>query len=209
MSLRSRLVLVAAGFLEGRSDREALALAIRAFVFDILKKKCSAVADDLAQEVTLKVLKAFERGTVASEELPKYAVTAACNRHRSYCRNREAKRAQQAEPLDDTLLVDDTIDIERQYADDDEQHRRLVRLQKILPTMPSNYREAIVAHYVEGQSIEALVEQEITVRLASKTQDPDDPLLRSAERSKARNTVDQRLSRARSWLAKQLKEEEK
>lgn len=66
------------------------------------------------------------------------------------------------------------------------------RLWALLPSAPASYRKVIEAAYIEGKSISALVEEELGPGASGANEE---------QWERARNRVDQRLSRARKWLA--------
>lgn len=205
--MRQDLIRAAGVHLEAPGSgagRESLARAIRAVAFDALLRRAPGLADDLAQSTTLRVLRAFEGGCTTADRLPAYVVAAAHNAHRSHLRRAGSTREELTGDVEDAP-TENAAGPEQDLADAEQAQGEAERLRAILPDAPAAYREVIVAHYLEERSIEDLVEAEVTARLTRDGRDPSDPIARHAARLNARRTIDQRLSRARSWLAKRLR----
>ncbi len=210
MSVRQELIRAAEAYRGAREDdagRESLARAIRAVAFEELSRRAAGLADDLAQTTALRVLRAFEGGCTTSDRLPGYALAAARNELRSHQRRASSKREELRESFDEIPPDPTAASPERELGDAEEARDEADRLRAALAEMPASYREAVVAHHVEGRPIDELVEAEVTARLSRDGGDPSDPLARVAAKLNARRTIDQRLSRGRSWLAKRLQGE--
>lgn len=207
MNVRQELIRAAGVYLEDAAGREALARAIRTIAFEDLSRRAPGLADDLAQTTALRVLRAFERGCTTPDRLPAYVLAAARNELRSHQRVARSTREELRESFDEVPPDEAAGSPERDLGDAEEARDQADRLRAALPEMPAPYREAIVAHCVEGRPIDELVEEEVTARLARDGRDPSDALARGAARLNARRTVDQRLSRGRAWLAKRLRDE--
>lgn len=202
------LVDAAEGLLAAKgseADREALARAIRAVALEHLKARASAsLAEDLAQSTTLRVLRAFEGGCTTPERLPAYTTAAARNEHASHRRKASSQREDLTDTIDETPQREPVVTPEQELAEVQEAQIDGERLRSLIAVMPVAYRDAITRHYLKECPIDVLVEEEITVRLHGAGRSPDDVVARDGARLNARRTVDQRLSRGRSWLALRL-----
>lgn len=203
---RQALVDAAEGFLAGDgAGRERLGRAIQAAALEHLKARAPVtLAEDLAQVTAIRVLKAFAGGCTTPERLPAYVAAAARNALMSHRRKASSRREELTDAIDDEAPAEPGASPEEGLAGAQEARIQRERVRELVASMPAAYREVINRHYLEEQPIEALVEDEITARLTREGRDPGDTLARDAARLNARRTVDQRLSRARSWLAQRL-----
>ena len=68
----------------------------------------------------------------------------------------------------------------------------------ILDEAPAQYRDVLVAVYLDGVPIDSLVDQELTREVQDRD---DDPI---ARRRRARARIDKLLQRARDWMRARL-----
>lgn len=187
------------------SRRERLADAIRALVLARLARLVDAsLADDLAQIAAPRVLEAFARGCTTAERLPAYADEAARNAFRDHRRRAVTKRESPTEPAELPAVDSGAPSPEEAVADAQEERALITRVRALVAQAPAAYREVLTRHYLEERPIHELVEDEVTARLERDGRDHTAAHERTKLRSSARQTVDQRLCRARLWMQKQL-----
>jgi DNA-directed RNA polymerase specialized sigma24 family protein len=178
-------------------ERERLARTLRQEALRVLSWNGvpAQVREDLAQAVTLTVLGRIVDGAVEPGFEDGYLSVAAKNRARDWHRETSgvyektevyeeeslAALAPEPDPYAVLELMENEADA-RQLAD---------RVAVVLQRAPTRYREALVAVYLEGVPIEALVQRELEVENES------DPVV---ARRKARARVDKLLQRARDWV---------
>ena len=184
-----------------RQERERLAQTLRQEALRVLSWNGvpAQVREDLAQAVTLTVLGRIVDGAVEPGFEDGYLAVAAKNRARDWHRETsgvyektevyEEESLAALAPEPDPYAVLELLETEadaRQLAD---------RVAVVLQRAPARYREALVAVYLEGTPIDALVDRE----LAAEREDADatDPV---ACRRRARARVDKLLQRARDWV---------
>jgi DNA-directed RNA polymerase specialized sigma24 family protein len=157
------------------------------------------VADDLAQSMTLVLVRRIEEGAVAEGSEDAYVRAAARNRARDYHREQSGVRARSTlcDAIDDLAGAEDSIEeclVDREEAL--ERERTAARLRALVHQAPERYRAVLVHVYVLGQPIETLTVLELARRCVS----PDD----RDQHRRARAAVDKVLQRARDWLRERL-----
>ncbi len=184
------------------ADRGRLAVAIR----DRLTRAARYAGvreldvEDVVQSRVLAVLSALSRGPVPDSP-EAYVWRAGLNAAKDWHRRQAAgvrgrTHGVDPEDLDRLGTAPDEVD-GKETAED---LRRVVDEALDDPRMPEAHRAVIDAHYLRGEDIEELALQELRERPVAKSGNP-----RTLEQ--ARQTVDQRLTRARNWLRKRLREE--
>jgi DNA-directed RNA polymerase specialized sigma24 family protein len=159
------------------------------------------IADDLAQSMTLVLVRRIEEGAVAQGSQDAYVRAAARNRARDYHREQSGVRSRSTlcDAIDDLVGTEDSIEeclVDREEAL--EREHTASRVRALVHQAPERYRAVLVHVYVLGQPIETLTARELTRRCVS----PDD----RAEHRRARAAVDKVLQRARDWLRERLME---
>jgi hypothetical protein len=183
-----------AAFLDARDD---LAGALRDEALRVLTMNGvpAQARDDLAQAVTLTVLARIVDGAVAPGFEDGYVAVAAKNRARDWHREESGVYDKHA-MVDEESIPSTTPDplAVLEHEESEERMRALAaRVASVLEVAPTRYRDALVAVYLEGRPIDALVEQE----LVREWPWPDDD---ARARARARARVDKLLQRARDWV---------
>jgi len=205
MEPKHALALAAEAYSRGAGDETELARAIWELVRATLKGCPAALAHDLAQRVTVKVLLSFKRGRTTPQGLPTYTAAAARNEYLSFRRQAWQRRA----TFDDAVLdalPDGAPGPEALALREEEAEGISVALHAALSTVPERCRTALYAHYFEGRSIDELAAEEVTARAVAAREDPGDSVVRERLREGARQTVDKRLSRGRQILRRRFAE---
>jgi hypothetical protein len=155
--------------------------------------------EDLAQGVTLAVLGCIVEGRVEPGFEDGYLAVAAKNRARDWHREASGVYEKTEAYEEDALAAPDPDPYAvLELAEDQEDQRALAdRVVLVLQRAPARYREALVAVYLEGASIDSLVDEELLRGWPSSTDDESDPILM---RRRARARVDKLLQRARDWV---------
>jgi DNA-directed RNA polymerase specialized sigma24 family protein len=185
-----------------RDARDQLAGALRAEAVRVLviHGVPTQARDDLAQAVTVNVLGRILDGAVAPGFEDGYLAVAAKNRARDWHREESGVYEKQGNYEEGVVAapgLDPCAALER--AEYEDKMRALVeRVGLVLDQAPARYREVLVAVYLEGVPIDALVEQEV-FRSSPWLEGggPDDAM---AIRRRARARVDKLLQRARDWV---------
>lgn len=187
------------------SRRELLAEALHSVVLARLARLgTGALADDLAQIAVPRVLDAFSRGCTTAARLPAYADEAARNAYFDH-RRRAVNRRETPTGPDEMPAVASSAPTPEESVSRAQDEIAVVRgVREALAKAPAAYRDALTQHYLEERPIQELVEDEITARLLREGRDSTDSLERARIRTNARQTVDQRISRARNWLKSRL-----
>jgi len=181
--------------------RNALAGSVRALCVITLRRNDvpSDVADDLAQSMTLLLVRRIEEGSVAEGSEDSYVRASARNRARDHHRDQSGLRARWTliDELD-AIAGDETTTEDRLVGQEEAGERACVaeRLRVLLDLAPERYRALLVQVYLMGQPIETLAVAELIRRGACN----DD----RRERRRARAAVDKQLQRARVWLRDRL-----
>jgi hypothetical protein len=168
------------------------------------------VREDLAQAVTLTVLARIVDGGVEPGFEDGYLAVAAKNRARDW--HREASGVyEKTETYDEDFFASSAPDphAAMEIAEEEADTRALAeRVAVVLQRAPARYRDALVAVYLNGMPIDALVEQELDreadARLSESSTDTRmvaDPIVM---RRRARARVDKLLQRARDWVRARL-----
>ncbi len=187
------------------AHREVLANAIRVVALARLRSLTDAsLAEDLAQVVTGRVLAACARRATTAARLPAYVDEAARNAFRDHRRRASTKREALTELGEMPVTESGAPTPEAAVADAQESRQVAAHVRALLADAPSAYREVLTRHYLEERPIQELVEDEVTERLRRDGRDPWEPLDRARLRPAARQCVDQRLCRARTWLQQRL-----
>lgn len=199
---RARALRAASGASAKAHARDELACVLRDEAVRVLALNgVSAQArEDLAQAVTLSVLERIVDGVVEPGFEDGYLAVAAKNRARDWHRGSSGVY-EKTESYDEDLFASPDLDpcaaLER--AEDANDARALAeRVALVLADAPARYRDALVAVYIEGVPIDALVDEELFRGWpAASDHDEDDPI---AARRRARARVDKLLQRARDWV---------
>jgi DNA-directed RNA polymerase specialized sigma24 family protein len=191
-----------------REARDTLAGTLRSEALRVLVANGvpAQARDDLAQAVTLSVLDRIVAGMVEPGFEDGYVSVAAKNRARDWHREQSGVHEKMRRCEDDVLVapgMDPHAALE--YAEDGQRLRELAtRVARVLETAPARYREVIVAVYLEGVPIDALVEQELFREWVPCDGGDDDAANAVTRRRRARARVDKVLQRARDWLRARL-----
>jgi len=197
-AITARAVRVATGDAEFRAARDTLAGVLRTEAMRVLFTNGVPVEvrEDLAQAVTLNVLGRIVDGAVEPGFEDGYLAVAAKNRARDW--HREASGVyEKTETYDEDFFASANLDPHAalEHAEGELGLQRLAtRVAQVLETAPARYRDVLVAVYLKGIPIDALVDQEL-FREWPLAQ--DDPI---ATRRRARARVDKLLQRARDWV---------
>jgi DNA-directed RNA polymerase specialized sigma24 family protein len=190
-----------------RDARDALAGELRAQAIRVLGVSGvpAQAREDLAQAVTLSVLERIVRGAVAPGFEDGYIAVAARNRARDWHREESGVHEKMAVLEEDAVAAPgpDPCSV-LELAEADARLRQLAdRVARVLESAPPRYRDALVAVYLEGVPIDALVEREIFGEWpwAADGTRGDDPV---ATRRRARARVDKLHQRARDWVRARL-----
>jgi DNA-directed RNA polymerase specialized sigma24 family protein len=191
-----------------RHAHNALAAALRAEALRVLVLSGipAQARDDLAQSVTVNVLDRVVGGAVEHGFEDGYVAVAAKNRARDWHRERSGVHDKSGMLEEDALPTSDPDPhTALEHAEEDVRMRALAeRVARVLETAPQRYRDVLVAVYLEGVPIDALVEQELFREWpwdAPGVSGGDDPI---SVRRRARARVDKLLQRARDWMRSRL-----
>lgn len=169
--------------------------------------------EDAVQQAVAKILEALQRGAISN--LPAYARRVAY--HCAVDAWRRARTAKDTVAFDDCSadpMADVSTDALRPATPEHlaSEKQRLERLpgvsedlRTLLSTAPENYRRVLVRLYLDAQSFEDLVDDEISRRIVAGELCPTrvhDP----AERQRVRNVVHAWHSRALRWLQQRAPE---
>lgn len=174
--------------------REELAALVRAFLIANLRRGGlqQADAEDLVDDNILRILDALlANPTMANPEayLSRVGSRLVIDLHR----HRRSRNYQTPVDIEEHAVGSRLV--ERERVEDMADHALLRCLEQILerPDAPANYVCLLEAHYFWAVPLEVVTAHELWGR---GTQPPGT----AAEQKKARNAVDQRLTRARRWL---------
>lgn len=170
--------------------------------------------DDAVQQAIARIIEALQRGAVSN--LPAYARRVAY--HCAVDAWRRARAAKDTSAFDDDRSTDPISDVAidalrlptpEHLTSEKQRIERLhgvsEDLRKLLSTAPDNYRNVLVRLYLDAQSFEDLVDEEISRRIAAGDLSPTnvrDPV----ERQRVRNVVHAWHSRALRWLQQRAPE---
>lgn len=187
--------------------RDALAGALRSEALRVLgiHGVPAQSQEDLAQGVAVTVLDRIVRGLVEPGFEDGYLVVAAKNRARDFHREQSGVY-EKTTSVDDAGLVAEGADphaaLER--AEAGIRRRALVEaVSRVLDSAPARYRAALVAVYIDGVPIDALVDDELQRGLGEMHVGPANevgPDEAALARRRARARVDKLLQRARDWV---------
>lgn len=219
MSSSAHALRAASGEAAWRSARDSLAGALRGEAVRVLA--CEGVPaqarDDLAQAVAVAVLERIVGGAVTAGSEDGYVATAAKNRARDWHRERSGVYEKEGMVDEDALAAPDGDPLSVLESAEDDARRRLleVRVVRLLASAPARYRDALVAVYLEGVPIDALVEIEMRAEWREPSQasldearaaPPEEAAFLARRRARAR--VDKLLQRARDWIRARLADSE-
>jgi RNA polymerase sigma factor (sigma-70 family) len=197
-AMTARQVRAAADDVRFREARDALAGALRAEAIRVLVMNGvpAEVREDLAQAVTVNVLGRIIEGRVEPGFEDGYLAVAAKNRARDWHRETSGVY-EKTEVYEEDFFPSPTPDPQAalESAESEREIAQLTeRLRAVVQCAPPRYREVLVAVYLEGVAIDALVDQELFREWPLMA---DDPI---ATRRRARARVDKLLQRARDWV---------
>ncbi len=163
------------------------------------------VAEDLAQDKVVRLVDHLIDDDVALEAAPSYVRKTARNAAVSYIRKRKSRREDLYEPVDMAAVAESGPDAEgEQIAVEQERSRQRARERMLAalahPRLAERYRRALREHYIEGKPVEQMAAEELA-------RQPADQRTRSGAERRARNVVDQLLSRARTRLRQLAREQ--
>lgn len=161
-------------------------------------------AEDLAQEKVVQLADHLITDEVALRAAPSYLRRAARNEAVSQIRKRKSQREVLYEPADLVDVAQTSQDAEQDRIEIEQKQDRQRARQRLVaalehPRLADRYRRALREHYIEGKSIEQMAAEELERQPAEKRAHG------GAER-RARNLVDQLLSRARARLRQLARE---
>jgi RNA polymerase sigma factor (sigma-70 family) len=137
-------------------------------------------AEDVTQEALLKIYASLPQ--YQHQGLKTWMTRIAVNKAIDYKRALERKREQLTADIEEILPEDDVHTVEEEVLN----KQRKQQLRQYLDDIPANYREVVVAYYIEDKSyLEIAAEQGVTLK-----------------------TVESKLYRAKQWIRKHWKEEE-
>ena len=188
--------------------REGLAAAIRERVARRIApfRVLGAAQGDVIQEATLKVLHLIEQGEAREGTEDGFAAACAFTMAGDWLRRNPPGQIVSFDPDDrEGPSADATAETVEQVmiaSHEDKRDRALGDAAlRLIEHAPANYRWALTAVYVEGESIDDLVRKELHKRSRSgEAQDPPDEV----DFKRARQSVDQWLCRGRAWLRANL-----
>lgn len=137
-------------------------------------------AEDVTQEVLLKIYASLPQ--YRHQGLKTWMTRIAVNKAIDFKRAMERKREQLSGEIEELVTPDEEYSLEDEVLNKQQQQR----IREYLDHMPDNYREVVVAFYMEEKSY-----QEI-----------------ATEQGVALKTVESKLYRAKQWIRKHWKEEE-
>lgn len=114
-------------------------------------------AEDVAQEVFLKVHRACDRLDPERDPMP-WLTAITCNACREHWRGRHTKAAARAVPLEDVADREPDPDAREDAAERVDAQRRAARVQRAVAALPEGLREVIVLHDWRGYSHQEIAE---------------------------------------------------
>ena len=190
--------------------RNALAGAVRALALRSIAA-CGVprdVGEDLANGMTLEVVRRIEDGRVT--EGCEDAYTRRCARNRAQDHHRQQsgvfERARLREDADDACLVTEE-DAEQLLVEiEDQSHTRALvqQMRVLLDQAPERYRDVLFAVYILGTPIEDLARSELLRRIAYGEAIVNDEMSLRIGQKRARDAVDKLLQRGREWIRVRL-----
>lgn len=146
--------------------------------FSVLRS--SKDAEDVTQEALLKIYASLPQ--YQHQGFKTWITRITVNKAIDYKRSLERKREQLTDEPELLIPVNPTHTVEEEVLHN---HRRR-RIRECLEDMPDNYRDVVVAFYIEDKSYQEIaIEQGVTLK-----------------------TVESKLYRAKQWIRKHWKEEE-
>ncbi|WP_246079548.1 RNA polymerase sigma factor [Paenibacillus piri] len=137
-------------------------------------------AEDVTQEALLKIYASLPQ--YQYQGLKTWMTRIAVNKAIDHKRAMERKREQLTADIEDMLPEDSTHTVEEEVLE----NQRRQQIKQYLDDIPANYREVVVAYYIEDKSYQEIAaEQGVTLK-----------------------TVESKLYRAKQWIRKHWKEEE-
>ncbi|NOU94999.1 sigma-70 family RNA polymerase sigma factor [Paenibacillus sp. LMG 31456] len=147
-------------------------------VFSVLRS--TKDAEDVTQEALLKIYASLPQ--YQHQGLKTWMTRIAVNKAIDHKRALERKREQLTPDIEELLPADGIHTVEEEVFD----KQRKQQLRQYLDDIPANYREVVVAYYIEEKSyLEIAAEQGVTLK-----------------------TVESKLYRAKQWIRRHWKEEE-
>ncbi|MFW6087643.1 MAG: RNA polymerase sigma factor [Myxococcota bacterium] len=202
---------------ERERAREELALAIWHVALRRLQQLPPDEAADVAHDVVLEAVAKIERGDggatnpdayvrrMASSRMIDHLRRGTARRHREQSRDdpsAEQSSADEASVLSLPAVDPEALLLEREARDAVKLEAE--RLRVLLEEAPAAYRQVLEQHYIRGVPIVDLAEREYEARVRDGKVKPDDAS-EARHRKQARDLIDARLSRARSWLRKRAR----
>lgn len=162
-----------------------------------------ADVDDVAQHATSQLAASLKRGGPRVDRPEALIWRMAENKARDIHR----KRSRQGDGLerikhDPTAFERRVVSPEELYLDRENASRLEEIVRDALSVAPQTYKRVIELHFIEGLAIE-----EIAARYYDETRDEvdtGDPVAVQQAQKRARNRVDQHLTRGKRWLAQRL-----
>ncbi len=108
-------------------------------------------AEDVAQEVFLKVYRACDRLDPERDPMP-WLTAITCNACREHWRGRHTKAAARAVPLEDIVEREPDPDAREDAAERVDARRRAARVQRAVAALPANLRDVVILHDWRGYS---------------------------------------------------------
>lgn len=108
-------------------------------------------AEDVAQEVFLKVHRACDRLDPERDPMP-WLTAITCNACREHWRGRHTKAAARAVPLEDIAEREPDPDAREDAAERVDAQRRAARVQRAVADLPGSLREVVILHDWRGYS---------------------------------------------------------
>ncbi len=174
------------------AERAAIATGVR-----------DADVDDVAQHAANQLAAALKRSGVRVTRADALVWRVAENKARDIHRHHSRRGAVQDRLQHDPTVLGKAVESpEELYLDRENTDRRHAIVRDALTTAPETYRRVIDLHFFEGLAIE-----EIAARYYDETRgeiDTADPVAVQAAQKRARNRVDQHLTRGKRWLAQRL-----
>ncbi|MCR8632276.1 RNA polymerase sigma factor [Paenibacillus radicis (ex Xue et al. 2023)] len=137
-------------------------------------------AEDVTQEALLKIYASLPQ--YQHQGLKTWMTRIAVNKAIDHKRALDRKREQLTSDIEELLPADAVHTVEEEVLD----KQRKQQLRQYLDDIPANYREVVVAYYIEEKSyLEIAAEQGVTLK-----------------------TVESKLYRAKQWIRRHWKEEE-
>jgi RNA polymerase sigma factor (sigma-70 family) len=162
-----------------------------------------ADVEDVAQHVGHQLAAALKRSGPRMDRPEALIWRIAENKARDIHRKR-ARHGQGQERLkhDPTAIDEHVASPEELYLDRESASRLQGIVRDALSAAPETYKRVIELHFIEGLTIE-----EIAARYYEESReevDTEDPVALQAAHKRARNRVDQHLTRGKRWLAQRL-----